>query len=325
MKTSSLLTALVFGVIAGGAQAADITLKASHDANAGEPYHLGLQRMGELLLDYSGGQATIEVYPNAQLGNETESVQGVQLGTIDLAVTSEQVFTNFVPEIKPIGLPFMFDDQGHLDRATSDPEFLERLNELYARHNFRLIGMFTAGPRSLITKTPIEGIDDVRGLKFRTIPGEVHMAAYTAVGANPVSIAYSELYGALQTGVVDGADGAPTQYHSKRFYEVAPHYALMGWLQNVATVVTSEDRFQRLPADVQEALLKAGREASAYQRATQRESDDERFDLLLEEGVEVTTLDPEPFKQALKPVYDQFIVTDEDKALAAAIKAYSEK
>ena len=77
--------------------------------------------------------------------------------------------------------------------------------------------------------------------------------------------------------------------------------------------------------EVLEALLKAGREASAYQRATQRESDDERFDLLLEEGVEVTTLDPEPFKQALKPVYDQFIVTDGDKALAAAIKAYSEK
>src|SRR5690606_33882256 len=132
-------------------------------------------------------------YPNAQLGNETESVQGVQLGTIDIAVTSEQVFTNFVPETKPIGLPFMFDDQEHLERASSDAAFLEQLSELGARHNFRLIGIFTADPRSLITKAPIESIEDIRGLKFRTIPGEVHMAAYTAVGANPVSIAYSEL------------------------------------------------------------------------------------------------------------------------------------
>lgn len=301
--------------------AADITLKASHNANPDEPYHLGMQRMNELLREKTDGTAEIQVFSNAQLGDEMESIQGTQVGTVDIAVTANELLVNFVPDMGTLSLPFLFDDPTHLDRVVSDPEFLATANEILAEKGFRLIGMFSAGTRHIMTKEPIESIDDLADLKIRTMQNPAHLDAFRMFGANPTPMAYTELYGALETGVVDGAEAANTNYHSQRFYEVAPNWAILGWLELVAPVVMGESRFQSLPVDVQSALMEAGKEAAAYQRELYRESDQKRFDLLIEEGVNVTRPEDGPFREQAEAIYSEYTETEGQKALLEAIRS----
>lgn len=318
-KLAALIVVFITSATAGFA--AEITLRASHNANPDEPYHSGMQRMNELLLEKTGGKAEIQVFSNAQLGDEMESIQGTQVGTVDIAVTANELLVNFAPDMGVLSLPFLFDDPMHLDRVLDDPDVLARANEILNDRNFRLIAVFSAGTRHIMTKEPIESIDDLANRKIRTMQNPAHLDAFRNFGANPTPMAYLELYGALETGVVDGAEAANTNYHSQKFYEVAPNWAILGWLELVAPVVMGESRFQSLPDDVQAALLEAGAEAAAFQREGYRNSDQERFELLVAAGVNVTYPDDEPFRAQSAKIYEKYTETDAQKNLLEAIRA----
>src|SRR5690606_25727784 len=121
-------------------------------------------------------------------------------------------------------------------------------------------GSYSSGIRHLMTKKDIQGIEDMENLKIRTMQQPMHVEAFRAYGANPTPMSYSELYGALQSGIVDGAEGATSDYRGQRFYEVADHFTLIGWLNLTAHIFMSEAAFQALPEDVQTALIEAGEE-----------------------------------------------------------------
>lgn len=323
MKIKMTLLALLMSVapFVSASRAADVTLKASHNANATEPYNLGLERMNEILKQKTGGKAEIRIFPNAQLGDEKESIQGTQLGTIAIAVTANEVLVNFVPDLSVFSMPFLFKDAAQMNRALANPAVRDDVNKLLAKKGFHLLGFFSAGTRHIMTKKPIKSIEDLHGMKIRTMPNAAHIAAFKDFGANPTPLAYSELYGALQTGVVDGAEAANTNYYSKKFYEVAPDWAILGWLELVAPVIMGEARFQALPKDVQAALTEAGNEAAAYQRQVYFDSDNKLYDELLKQGVKVTKPDPAPFRAAAEKVYAGYITTDGQKQLFKLIKA----
>ena len=295
--------------------AAEITLRASHNANPDEPYHLGMERMNELLQEKTNGEAEIQVFSNAQLGDEIESIQGTQIGTIDIAVTANELLVNFVPEMNVLSMPFLFEDPLHMDKALGAEEVRDYVNEVLGAQGFRLVGFFSAGTRHIMSKTPINSMEDLAGLKIRTMQTPAHLDAFRNFGANPTPMAYGELYGALETGVVDGAEAANTNYHSQRFYEVAPNWAIHGWLELVAPVIMGEQRFQALPENIQTALMEAGAEAAEHQRQLYRESDQARYQQLLDAGVEVTEPDDAPFREGAAEVYSTYVQTDEQKQL----------
>lgn len=298
------------------APAQDITLKASHNANADEPYHVALERMGEVLMEKSDGQATIKAYPNAQLGDGLESVQGVQLDTIDIAVIANGVLANSVPNMSLFSLPFLFESTDHMRAALTDQAVLDQVNEFAGEQGFRVLGLFTAGTRHIMTTDkPLHSMADLEGLKIRTQQNPAQVDAFREFGANPTPIAYAELYGSLETGVVDGAEAANTNHLSKNFYEVAPNWAQVGWLQLVSPVIMGADRFNSLPEDVQTALLETVQETMPYQHELYGESDMEAFEQLKEEGVNITELDPAPFREASKAVYDKYVDTEAKQKL----------
>lgn len=323
MKIRMTLLALLLSAapLMSVSKAAEVVLKASHNANATEPYNLGLERMNELLKKKTGGKAEIKIFPNAQLGDEKESIQGTQLGTIDIAVTANETLVNFVPDLSVFSMPFLFKDAAQMNRALATPAIREDVNKLLAKKGFHLLGFFSAGTRHIMTKKPIKSIADLHGLKIRTMQNPAHIAAFKDFGANPTPLAYSELYGALQTGVVDGAEAANTNYYSKKFYEVAPDWAVLGWLELVAPVIMGETRFQALPKDVQAALTDAANEAASYQRQVYLDSDNKLYDELLKKGVKVTKPDAAPFRAAAEKVYAGYITTDGQKQLFKLIKA----
>lgn len=326
MKLTNLALCMALGVTALSpmltpALAQEITLKASHNANAEEPYGVGLRKMDALLREQTGGKAAINVFDNATLGDEMESIQGTQLGTVDIAVTANETLANFVPDLSVFSLPFLFTDAEQMDRALSDPAVVAEVQTQMQAQGFHLITFFSAGTRHIMTKKPIDEMADLNGLKIRTMQNPAHVDTFKAFGANPTPLAYTELYGALETGVVDGAEAANTNFYAQKFYEVAPDWAMVGWLELVAPVIMGEAAYQALPDDVKTALDAAGAEAGAFQRATYRESDAARVADIEAAGVTVSHPDVQPFRDAAEGIKQNYLKTDAQKKLFSLIGA----
>ncbi|MGA0614141.1 TRAP transporter substrate-binding protein [Paracoccus sp. KR1-242] len=316
MKMKSLALGLVLASFAlSPASAADVTLKASHNANADEPYGVGMRKMGELMGEKTGGKATIQVFDNATLGDEMESIQGTQIGTVDIAVTANETLANFVPDLSVFSLPFLFKDAQQMDRALDDPAVIAEVQEALKAQGFHLITFFSAGTRHIMTKKPIEQMSDLGGLKIRTMQNPAHVDTFKAFGANPTPLAYTELYGALETGVVDGAEAANTNFYAQKFYEVAPDWAMIGWLELVAPVIMGEAAYQGLPDDVRAALDAAGKEAGSFQRATYRDSDAARVADIEAAGVKISHPDITPFRSAAESIKQGYLKSDAQKEL----------
>lgn len=317
-----LMMAAVGALFAVPAHSADIVLKFGHDNAVTMPYHLGAVKFKELVEERTKGKVEIAIYPNSQLGNEEDMIKGILTGTIEGCVTSDSKLVNFIPEIKVFTLPFLFESPAQMDAAMGDPKVSETMMKIGSAKGIRILGAFSAGTRHIMnSKKPLFSMDDLKGMKIRVMGNPVHVAAFRAFGANPAPIAYDELYGALQTGVVDGAEAANTNYFGLKFYEVSPYWAQVAWLNLMAPLIMSEKKFQSLPKDIQDIFVTAGIEAAAYQRAIYVKADEVNFANLLHAGVKVTNMDPTPFREASKKVYDEFVKTDTEKALLAAIKA----
>jgi len=275
--------------------------------------------MKKKLEEYTNGRATLEIFPNNQLGNEPQMIEGVLLGTVDITVPSNAPLTNFVTELKIFDMPFLFRDDKHMTQVLRGP-VLKEMDDIVAKKGIRLLGVYAAGVRHIMTKEPINAMEDLKGKKIRTMQSPYHVAAFKAFGANATPLAYGELYGALQAGVVDGAEAANTNYQAQKFYEVAKNWAMVSWTTITAPLIMSQKKFNALPSDVQEALLKAGAESAVYEQDLYITSDQSKLDELKKAGVRVTQPDPTAFREAAKQAYDQFLTTPLDKRLLKMIQ-----
>ena len=175
---------------------------------------------------------------------------------------------------------------------------------------------------ALMSKSkPIRTLEDMKGMKIRTMQNPAHVESFKAMGANPTPLAYGELYGALQSGVVDGAEAANTNYHAQKFFEVAPNWAMLAWTVLISPLIMSEAKFKGYPADVQAALLKAGRDSAVVERAEYARSDTARLESLKKAGVKITTPDPAAFRTAVAKVYADFVKTDTQKKILDVIQS----
>ena len=296
-----------------------IILKAGHPANANEPYHLGLVEMARIVNEKSNGKVEIRIYPAMQLGSEKAMIEGLLLGTMDIVVTANGSLTNFVPQLGILDLPFLFRDRDHMYRVMDGPVG-RALEHSMEERGFHLLGFYDAGVRHIMTSNkPINAYEDLEGLKIRTMPVPAHIASFNAFGANAVAVDYGELYGGLQTGLIDGAEAANTNYNLKKFYEVAPHWAQIGWVILAADAIMSEKKFRSLPQDIQEILTEAGRQSAVLERQVYADSDNSLLSVLQSKGVKVTYPNPAPFREASKKVYDSFVTSDKDRELLNAI------
>ena len=269
----------------------------------------------------TNGEVEIKIFPNGQLGSEKETIEGLKLGTVDITSVSNGNLTNFVPELGIFDLPFLFRDRPHMYKAM-DGSPGKKLSKAMSKKGFRLLGFYEAGIRHIMTTSkPINSIDDLKGLKIRTMGVKAHVASFNAFGAKATPMAYGELYGAMQQGVVDGAEAANTNYNSKKFYEVAPYWAQVGWTALVADLIMSEKAFKALPKNVQAALLKGGLASAAAERKAYSDSDNSLMGSLKAKGVKVTKPDPKPFVAASKAVYDEFVKSSSSKSILKSIQS----
>ncbi|MDP6785841.1 MAG: TRAP transporter substrate-binding protein [Rhodospirillales bacterium] len=305
--------------ISGPATAADIVIKAGHTQNAGEPMDKALKIMSEHLEKATGGKATIKIFPSMQLGGEVEMIKQVLTGTLDIVTPSNAPLTNFVPELKIFDMPFLFRDEAHMIKVLRGP-VLQDISNIVAKRGIRLLGVFNIGVRHIMSKKPVKSIADLKGLKIRTMQSKYHMAAFNAFGANATPISYAELYSSLQTGVVDGAEAANTNYFEKKFYEVAPHWGQVGWTILTGPIVIAEKKFASLPKDVQKALLEGGNKAAIWEQDYYASVDKGRLNDLKKVGVKITKLDTAPFQKAAAKVHAEFLTTADEKRILKMIQ-----
>jgi len=188
------------------AQEKPLSLKLGHAVAPVHPYHLGAVKFSELVAQRTGGKVKIDVYPSTQLGNERDMVEGLQLGTIDLVVTSTGPVGGFVPKMFVVDLPFLFRDRDHAYKVLDGPIGRDLLSALSAK-SIRGLAFWENGFRQITNNLrPIEKPTDLKGVKIRTMENKVHLAAFRAFGASPTPMAWSEVYTALQQRTIDGQE-----------------------------------------------------------------------------------------------------------------------
>ena len=279
-----------------------IILKAALSQNPGEPQVLAMQSFKRLVEARTSGRILVRLYPNNQLGNQRDVVEGLQIGSIEVSNIAS-VMAAFVPETNLFELPFLFDNPEHFD-AVLDGPIGESLRPAFEERGLHLLGYFDAGERHIMTTSgPVRSLHELRGLKIRTMENPLHLAAFRAFGANPLPMAYGEFYTALEQGVIDGGEAADPNYFAKRFYEPAPFWARVGWIRLLEYVVMSKAFYDRLSEADQAIIDEAARATIIEQRALYRAEADSAFKRLQEAGVRVTYPDRDPFREAAREVY----------------------
>ena len=296
---------VILGLFCRGVKEKTFIIKFNLSQNPGEPQVRAAKLFKGNVEKKTSGGIRVDIYTNNQLGNQRDIVEGIQLGTVEMSNIAS-VMAGFVPELNIFELPFLFENREHF-YAVLDSTIGTGLKPAFERRGFFLLGYFDAGVRHIMTvEKKIESIEDLKGLKIRTMENPVHLAAFKAFGANPLPMAYGELYTALEQHVVDGAEAANTNYYSKKFYEPAPYWAQVSWIHLIEYVILSRVFYEKLPPEYQTIITEAAQKMIKKERLWYSENDDAVLEKLREEGIQFTTPSRKPFAEASWLVYSDW-------------------
>jgi len=296
---------VVFLVALSTLAAPRLILRSGDDSTEEYPYHIAFAAWADAIDKASNGEIKLEVYSNAQLGYERELIEGVQMGTIDFCTTSLGPFGSFAPQINILNLPYIFKDVPHLFRIL-DGGLSDKMNAYVEQQNvgFLSLGWIGGGGRCFYTKKPVNSIKDLAGLKIRVMENDVYINMVNLVGAKAVPMAYGEVYSALQTGVLDGAENDFGAYYTQKHFEGAPYYALDVHTIDITGLLVSTKTWNKL-SDADKiilittlpAFIEAGRTSWA-QVTIDSEAGVKKM------GATITEVDKEEFKKAVTPLWE---------------------
>ena len=283
-----------------------IVLKLGHAVAPEHPYHLGAIKYSELIAQRTNNKVKIDVYPSTQLGNERDMVEGLQLGTIDLVVTSTGPLGGFVPKMFVVDLPFLFRDREHAYKVLDGPIGRD-LFDAFAAKGIKGLAFWENGFRQITNNVrPIEKPEDLKGIKIRTMENKVHLASFRAFGASPTPMAWSEVYTALQQKTIDAQENPIAIIYHQKIAEVQKHLALTGHFYSPTPLLMSLKAFDALPKDIQKIFMETAIECATYERNLLRDSEAKQINELKAKGMQVTTPNKKPFQDAAAPVYKEF-------------------
>jgi tripartite ATP-independent transporter DctP family solute receptor len=281
------------------AAAAQTVIKAGHGAQTGHPTHLALEHFAELVNEKTDGEVVVEVYPDRQLGEEREMVEGLQFGSVDMAVVSTGPLIAFVPEVAVIDLPFLFQDSEHVYR-TLDGEVGQELLDAFEPRGIEGLAWWENGWRHLTANKSIETPADLQGLKLRTMQNPVHIAAFEELGAAPVPMVWGEVFTSLGQGVIDAQENPITVIATNSLWEVQSHVMLTGHVYGPHAVLFSKTRWDSLSPEHQAAITEAVRETTTFQREESARLEAEYLEALKQNGMTVVEVDTAPFREAVR-------------------------
>jgi len=281
--------------------------KASDVHPLGYPNVVAIENMGKKLEKETGGRISIQMYPSMQLGGEKEMIEQAQVGALQIARVSVGTLGPVVDELNVFNMPFIFRDEAHMRKVIDGPIGEELLAKVTASPA-RLVGLgwMDAGTRNVYASKPITKPADLKGLKMRTMGNPLFVETMNAMGGNGVPLGYNELYSALQTKVVDGAENNPPSMLTANHYQVVKVYSLTGHLIIPEMFVFSKASWDKLSKEDQTLIRKHSREVQMEQRVLWDKYVGEAEAKLKAAGVQFVTADKQAFFRATQPIRDKY-------------------
>ncbi|WP_299968730.1 TRAP transporter substrate-binding protein [uncultured Roseobacter sp.] len=291
------------------AHAEDVTLRGASMFDENHAFTKTMQKFAELVDTYYDGDVTFDLRLNGELGVEKDYVNFLQQGVaIDYTIMAPSNMAKFAPSIPLMDMPFLFRDLEHWDSVLSSAAFAPLEAELEENADIMVLGYTGGGVRNLVSSAPIANLDDLEGHKMRVMGAPIQAQIFSALTAAPSAIAYNEVYNAIQSGVIAGFENEAASIQNLKFYEVAPNVTLTKHTITVRPIVMSGKTFRNLPADLQEAVAKAGREAGAFGRELESREDGIKLQEMVDAG-QITVTEFENRDKLLEmvvPVQDAF-------------------
>ena len=252
-----------------------------------------------------GAKAKVVVYGSSQLGSDEEMIQKLKLGTIDMAVPST-VMSSQVDLFGVFEMPYLVKDRAHMMRIEKEL-FWSKLAPEAEKKGLRVLAVWENGFRQITnSKRPIRTPADLAGIKLRVPGGKWRVKMFQAYGANPSPMKFSEVFTALQTGVMDGEENPFTQIYSAKFQEVQKYLSLTGHVYTPAYLTVGRTKWESIPADVRKVLEDTAKETQAYVYDVAAKDDDDLLGKLKAAGMQVNEADKDAFIAASKPIYEEF-------------------
>jgi len=305
MNTRTRWGALFACLFATTAAVAQTEIKFGH---VGEPGSLFAQSADEFARRANaklGSKAKVVVYGSSQLGGDKELVQKLKLGTVDIALPST-VMSSEADLFGVFEMPYLVKDRAHMGRIEKEV-FWKMIEPAAEKKGLKVIAVWENGYRHITNnKRPINTPEDLKGIKLRVPEGKWRVKMFQAYGANPSPMKFSEVFTALQTGVMDGQENPFTQIYSAKFQEVQKYLSLTGHVYTPAYATVGAKKWATLPDDVRKILEDTAKETQAYVYQMAEKGDSELLDKIKAAGVQVNTPNKDAFIAASKPVYEEF-------------------
>lgn len=291
-----ILACFCFSVMSYAATTPKYVLKLGHVSAATYPYHLASERAAKEVAEKTKGEVDIKIFPSNQLGSSRDLAEGVQLGTVDLALVNTAVLSQFASKIIVLDLPFIFRDYDHVHKVLDGPLSAEIFSgvEKVALH----LCTWDNGFRHFMnSKRSIDQPADMKGMKIRVMESKMYIDMAKLLNANPTPISYGELFSALDTKTVDGADSTLASVNSERFYEVQKYLTVSGHTYNGTVVIMSHKTASKLPPDYLKIVKDAFRANTEWQRNNVKEQEKAALANVQKQGMVVNIWTNEQKKQ----------------------------
>ena len=289
--------------------AAEYELRLGHDQPISSNYQGPLEEFAKEVADKTKDKVEIKIFPGAQLGSETAMLEGLEVGNIDMSVSAAANASTYVPALNLFSAGYLFDDVAHFKKVLEDPQFEADIDKKIeaAAPGFRRVATITAGLRNVYNnRGPIKTLSDLDGLKMRVMASPIESQVWGGLGALPLAMPMGDVYTGMQTGLLQAGENAASNYVGLKHYEVAPYYSLTGHEWLICFVLVSDATWNKLPGDIQKAILDAGKGLSGFSVDFTVANDAKALKSVTDSGaVKVNDVDTEPFKAQLQPLQDE--------------------
>jgi tripartite ATP-independent transporter DctP family solute receptor len=281
-------------------------LKLAHSLDPTHPVHKAMVYMANRVKELSGGELQIQIYPSGQLGTEQECVELLQIGSLAMTKVSAAVLESFTQDFKVFGMPYIFKSKEQSFRIL-DGEIGDSILQSTSKFLIKGLCFYDAGSRSFYTiKKPIYKPDDLKGLKIRVMKSINAVKMIKMLGGSPTPISWGELYTALQSGVVDGAENNPPSFYLSHHYEVCKYYSLDEHTMIPDVLIMSTVVWNKLTDQERGWLMQAVKESVGVERKLWAESVKESLEAVKKAGVTIIHPDKEPFIKKVEPMYEEY-------------------
>jgi tripartite ATP-independent transporter DctP family solute receptor len=306
-----ILVVCVVLVFALGANAAPkYTLKFANPVSKDHSWGRAAEVFSDMVAEATDGQVKVEAYHSGSLGKIREALEMTKAGTVDFVLSGTGHVTGHVPELGITVLPYLWKDTETMFEALDGP-FGRYLNKKLSAQGFEVVGWWDNGFRHVSNnERPIKTVDDMKGLKIRCLPAKVHVAFFKALGASPTPMGWTELYQALQQGVVDAQENPPAMVYLGKLHEVQKYYSLTAHVNEPGNVLMSKVTLNKLPEDLQLAVKLAAQKATLWQREVNAKDNEEVMQKLLDAGMKINEVPDETiaeFRETAQEVYPKVV------------------